>query len=219
MAIAFDAATVTTSTTGATHTFSHTCTGTDRFLFVTVEQLNDTTTDKVTGVTYGGVAMTRLSKINVLTYNWVTYVYYLKNPASGANNVVVSRTYAAGQTYGGACSYTGVNQTTPINANTTGTGINGTMTTSLTSTVDNSWFYIGATNIDASFVASTNSTLRGTATSIGCHFDSNGPKTPSGSLSMTQTWTGTRNSVSHMAALSPSVASATTNPAFLYNFV
>lgn len=212
MAIAFDAATGTTSTNTNTNTFTHTCSGTDRFLIVPCASLNNGALDAVTGVTYNGVAMTRLGSFyQVGTFNWIIYIYYLANPDSGTNNVVVTRNTSNGQTYGAAASYTGVDQITPIdNGVTSGTSTSPPTTTSHTSTTDNSWFFLTHANVDANSTASTGATLRGTASFICTRFDSGGPVTPAGSYSMTISWPGTRAGRSIMFAMRPAAGGGAT---------
>lgn len=158
--------------------------GANRALFVSV-MLNGTN-DYVTGVTYGGVAMTKVdSQVTATTY--IHYVYVLAAPASGANNVVVS-TSASCNIFSSCVSYSGVDQTTPSEANaknqTTGTSI----TVAVTTVTNNAWLYGGANCIGAPNIcsASTNTTAR----SIGGGFDyaisvdSNAAQTPVGSFSL-----------------------------------
>lgn len=111
MAIGYDTTNVATHaiSSGATLTFSHTCTGSQRFLVVEVD-MSTNGAGAPTGVTYNGVAMTLMGTI--FSYG---QVWYLANPASGANNVVVDlnntifyRVYSR--------SYTGVAQTSPIDS-------------------------------------------------------------------------------------------------------
>ena len=94
--------------TASSLTFSHTCTGADRYLKVAVG-VNFTDND-VTGVTYNGVALTLLSALeNVMRDEF----WYLIAPAAGTFNIVVT---FAGATREKVChgdSYTDVHQTTP----------------------------------------------------------------------------------------------------------
>lgn len=206
MAIAFDSSSNITSDTSNTTTFSHTCSGSDRILFVTASSLNNGTADAVTGVTYAGVSMTKLfGPVAVGGVSWVTYLYYIVNPTSGANNVVISRNTSNGEGYGSAVSYTGVDQVSPIDASTTGTGTGSPITTTLSSVTDNCWFVLANWNPDANPTASTNSTTRVNNGFPGALFDF-GPKTPAGSLNMQQTFAGTRAWLSYMVAFKPSVA-------------
>lgn len=110
MAIAYDS-----SALGAANTtsWSHTCSGSDRILIVSIA--NDGTSSSAT---YNGVAMTQQgSVVSDLT------VWYLINPDTGTNTV--SFTNSSGTKYRGASSsYTGVKQTgfpdsTANNATTT----------------------------------------------------------------------------------------------------
>lgn len=182
MAIAFDAATTPVNNSNSTSlTFSHTCTGSNRALFVATGLH---TSDVVTGVTYGGVAMTLMGKVT--NGRWV-YIYGLLNPASGANDVVVTCSSAADFLGATAMSYTGVLQSGLPDAVNTFTGNSTTITTSLTSVADNCWFLV-AGRMGPNATASTNTTYRGNMNDtwevVG---DSNGPKTPAGSFSMTST--------------------------------
>src|SRR5271157_1381254 len=63
--------------------------------FLIVALLGDTqTNDDVTGVTYNGVSMVLASKYipSANDNTRCTYIYYLLNPATGANNIVASST-------------------------------------------------------------------------------------------------------------------------------
>lgn len=119
MAVQFDAAsTAALTSNGTSKTWSHTCSSTDRFLIVVVS-LN---TGFPTGMTatYAGVSMTAQ-----YTPAGKKAVFTLIDPATGANNVVVSWTNNSQGAFT-AVSYTGVNQTTPMGtaatANGSGTG-------------------------------------------------------------------------------------------------
>ncbi len=84
----FDLNTPSTSS----RTFSHTQNaGADRYLYILVACPATT----VTGVTYGGVAMTKVSTQSPGVYGTQWSFWKLANPNTGANNVVVS--FAAGQ--------------------------------------------------------------------------------------------------------------------------
>ena len=81
---------VATPSGGNSHTFSHTQnTGSDGLLIVVTQSSNN----HVTGVKYNGVSMTSACNINL--GGWRSRVWYLTNPSTGSNNVVVS--YSAGQ--------------------------------------------------------------------------------------------------------------------------
>src|SRR5208282_1781067 len=73
-------------------TFSYSVNALSDFLIVAL--MGDTITDDVTGVTYNGVSMVLASKYIPLVNDNTrcTYIYYLLNPATGANNIVASST-------------------------------------------------------------------------------------------------------------------------------
>jgi hypothetical protein len=116
--------------TGTSYTQSYTVgTGSNRFLVVAF--LGDVIggADDITGVTYAGAAMTLLMKYTAgaAGNNRFQYVYGLANPASGANNVVIS--YASVHyILALAANYAGVAQGTPA---VDGSGTNYVTATSL----------------------------------------------------------------------------------------
>ena len=118
MAIAFDAASSATTTT-ATLEWTHTvgAGGADRFLFVGITwRANDTpAAQTLNTVTYGGQSLTRIGAANrvIGTGNRVHEIWRLINPPTGANTLTATFS-AAVQAAGGATSWTGVDQTTPL---------------------------------------------------------------------------------------------------------
>ncbi len=102
MAIAFDTATNGGNAGASSLTFSHTCTGSNLFLVVAVFDSNDT----VTGVTYAGSAMTKAWVSTGLGESF----WYKIAPASGANNVIVTKSAGTASVGAVASSYTGCNQ-------------------------------------------------------------------------------------------------------------
>lgn len=124
---------------GTSLTFAHTTSGTNRILHVGL--FGNLSTDVITGVTYNAVSMTLVNKVQAPGDRWV-YLYRLVNPASGANNVVVSASGSiaiAAQ----AISHTGARQTGVPDANTTNTGTsisaNTNFTTTLTTVAAECW--------------------------------------------------------------------------------
>lgn len=122
MAIAHDTDSNSGAVASAATSFSwtHTCTGSNLILIVSVG-LNETNSHAtVTGVTYNSVSLTNQQVKDAgnpqFSYLWVGY---LINPASGANTVTVTLSNATNVTNGNAgaaTSFTGVNQSTPIDA-------------------------------------------------------------------------------------------------------
>lgn len=190
MAIAFDAATSATTNSSTSLTYSHTCTGTDRFLVVTATGNQGPTA--TVSATYNGVSMTAIGPSTDSVGTGVpTYFFYLVNPASGANNIVVTSNVNGIAT--SASSYTGVDQTSPIDvSNTTAYNTTGTSySKSVTTTVDNCWTI--ATVRCASgqaMTAGSGTTVRNQCENVlfggGLILDSNGPVS-TGSNTLTST--------------------------------
>lgn len=88
-------------------TFAYNCTGSDRFLAVFWKHYGN---DDITGVTYAGVAMTLIGSTTTLTEGTRLKAYGLMNPASGSNNIVISRT-SANHIVAFGIAYEGVSQT------------------------------------------------------------------------------------------------------------
>ena len=125
-ALTFDAASHADGTENASSlTFSHTTSGSERFLLVCVSHWNSATVRQVSGITYGGQAMTLGRREKNSGGNDTAELWYLNNPPSGANDVVVTMSGTTSGWKAGAMSFTGVNQTTPRGAFT---GANGTAT-------------------------------------------------------------------------------------------
>ncbi len=139
MAIAFDTVTNGGEVTATSLTFSHTCTGTNRFLVVDV--VGDVTNDTITGVTYAGAAMT-LSGKSLVPGNRYHYFWYKLAPASGANNVVVSSSSSV-LISARSASYTGCNQSA-VDSNATATTQTNSQLHSVTTTVVADSWLIGS---------------------------------------------------------------------------
>ena len=155
MAIAHDSTTTGAGVDGNTnYTFSHTCTGSDLMLMVCVT--TNTTTDP-SGITYNGVAMTKGA---TKTQSRNGSIWYLANPATGANTVSV--TYAAAFTLamGSATSYTGCSGSIGATG-TNGAASGTTISVAITTTVANSYL-VGAVecNNNQTFSSSGGSTIR-----------------------------------------------------------
>lgn len=211
-AIAFDA--LTDGGTGAapTLTFSHTTSGTNRILFVDV--LGDVSASQlITGVTYAGVSMTKVGERHKTAGNgyWIS-TWVLANPTSGANNVVVSA--SSGNLFGNiATSYTGVAQTSVVDASTTAENTSATsLTTTLTTVADNTWLHgVMFNNLAETKTAGTNTLIKSNFVSTqGVIIDSNSAQTPAGSKSMTVSGNGgAADWVGVMASFAPFTGSAT----------
>jgi hypothetical protein len=208
MAIAFDAATDGGSTNSATSwTFSHTVgVGSNRLLVVSV--LGDVVSgaNDITGVTYAGQAMTLATSVQTGSgANRKTYLYYLLNPPTGANNVVITST-TAHFLGGNAASYTGVKQTGQPDATVShgGSGSLSSFTTSITTVADNSWAILVENSYTANNppTAGTGLTRRVFDATFGANtiFDGNGAITPAGAYSMTTSRPSSVDTINHIAA-------------------
>lgn len=149
MAIAHD----TDSNSGAvgnvaTYSWSHTCTGSNLDLVVAVlVYYPNIGTTTVTSVTYNGVAVTVQKFQDFPSAFFAVWIGNLVAPASGSNTISVTLSRALGGvncTIGFASSYTGVHQSSPIDAS--GIGVNGTaiangatITQNLTTVNANAW--------------------------------------------------------------------------------
>ena len=113
--------------------WSHTCTGANRVLVVCLQ----TFISAVTSVKYNGVAMTE-AKSQGSAFGYYSRIYYLVNPATGANLIAVVMT---GNTYGAgeAISFTGADTDSPLGANESATNTGTAVSTSITTTAANSF--------------------------------------------------------------------------------
>lgn len=125
--VGYDNVTHQTKTgTGATLSWNHTASGSDRLVLVGVswqETLGEETLDSIT---YDGTAMTLLASTSF------TALYYLINPPTGSKQVVVtwSGTNTKGAS-GGAVSFTNVDQTHPLESAAITSGSSTTPTATL----------------------------------------------------------------------------------------
>lgn len=216
MAIAFDAK-AESSVTSTSLTYSHTCTGSNLILWVGVVTYGNAL-DHVTGVTYNGVAMTRTTNgfNNNSASGPAVYLYYLVNPSTGANNVVIS-VDSSRLIIGLSASYTGAAQSgQPDNSATNQTASGTSLSVSLTTVADNCWL-VGMMDVNngTALTAGANTTLRQQDTTSGQNsnglFDSNGAKTPAGSYSLACSWTSAQRAAMCIASFSPAGAAATTH--------
>lgn len=194
MPIAFDAQTTDFNNAlakPASQTFSHTCTGSDRYLFLAV---TCNVGGSITGATYNGVSMTELG--NFADGPFImneSIVYGLANPASGANTVSIQTTGTGNVIlYSAAASYTGVNQTTPnphsaSNSIVGATSLTLTIDTSSSPSTNNCWIICGSFtdgNYTATAGAGTTKRSSGTTDDWVGVYDNDIAITPAGSDSL-----------------------------------
>lgn len=148
--------------TPASQTFSHTIAASNETLLVTCKMDGPNVANYSNGsATYAGAAMTHVKSWtgDGVTGKMVTFVK--TNPATGANNVVFTQGATPGMFLKcQAVSYSGGDQSTPLESVTD--GVNGTgsrtLTASSTDTQGNSWgvYFVGSEN---TITAGTNSNL------------------------------------------------------------
>jgi len=162
-AIAVDAVSSGANGTDTTRSVSHTVSGSDRLLLVGVytEKSGDAGTECITGVTWNGVSMTKIStkiRSNNLGY---MYLYGLVAPDTGTHTAVASCSATAYMTIQ-AVSYTGVYQDSVPTVHNEGASNTGTsLDVSVTVTVDDSWLSGYGLADNCGFGAGTNGTLQG----------------------------------------------------------
>lgn len=211
MAIALDTSASSSASSTTSHSFSYTCTGSDLLLWVYIIFFQ--TSDVLSTITYNGVAMTQVGTQSSAGAGTRLYSYVLANPATGAHNVSCTWSGTDSPQFRVA-SYTGCKQTGIPDASLTfddEADANGD-TESVTSIADNCWHICGWGNSSCStWNAGSGSTLRQASSCIGL-FDSNGPKTPAGSYSMSVNLTaGTTKWYGVMASFAPVAASGPAN--------
>lgn len=202
MAIATDSTAVGTIVTATSITWSHTCTGSNLALVVAV--FGDLTSDLVTGATYNGVAMTKLGSTQVPADRFI-YLFGLLNPATGANNVVVSASSSI-RLDGVSASYTGVSA---FETAVTSTAASPATSLTLTATtgVANCWLVANFKQDLGTSTAGTGTTIRVDSTHGMNIADSNGALTQA-SHSLIENLAGGENWGGIMAAMEPSGGAA-----------
>ncbi len=217
--ISKDASSTGSSTGGGPASWSHTNSGSLLVVHVVTQDKRDTITD----VTYNGVSMT-LAKAQSSGINTAGRVstYYLANPATGANTVTVTYSNFSGNgVIGLAESYNGAGGIGATNGQTTTAD---PQTLAVTTTINNSWLVgaVGDANINASYGAGTNTTVRqyqnGSSKQI-ASYDSNTAQTPVGSYSQETTGNSGETNQQTVVEITPSVAATSVfNPALFWDF-
>lgn len=186
------------SGTSTSVTWGHTCTGTDRILFV-----GFATGGSPTSVTYNGTSMTLVASN---TTGQDTYLYMLVNPDTGSNTIAVNLS-GSSWVYAAAASYTGVEQSNQPDGIDDSYGAGATLTSTVTTTDDNCWGVL-VNRSASSGIATANSGcgLRVPFPGYVQLFDSVGPITPAGSTSFVTNTSGAGVATHAMATFSPAAA-------------
>lgn len=210
-AIAFDAF---TDSAANINSFSHTSTGSNLVLVVGASY-NDGS-ESITGITYNGVALTKIRRDTTgAPVDITTELWYLKAPATGANTVAITYTNNPTQRRHWAMTLTGIDQTTPLDAQNGGIGTAATISTVVTTVADNAWVVdsvmYNETDVLTVGAGQTQrlNAVQGTTKRLASH---EGPKTPAGAVTMS--WTGASGvddwAIS-AASFAPAVAGAVQN--------
>lgn len=136
-AIGFDGSSTRSTNNGNALSWAHTVgAGANRLLVVALS-LRHTGAQAATSVTYNGINLTQ-SIVRTNNNNARVELWYLINPPSGAANVAIAWSGASTRAVGGAMSFNGVDQTTPledpegaIGNSTVGSAVSITVTTSM----------------------------------------------------------------------------------------
>lgn len=208
MAIALDTTVNGGLSTSTSLTWSHTCTGSNLILIVSING-PVSSTDDVSGITYNSVALTKIRSQQIPSDRLVS-LWYLIAPATGAHNIVASftGTYCAGI----SASYTGVRQSVQPDSSAVGTTSSGSgLTISTITATDNTWLVGGFGDASGGVVsAGANTVVRQSVTAEGNSYgDSNSAQTPAGSHSLavtgpTTNWGGVVASIAVLGAPVPS---------------
>lgn len=189
--IAFDAASNSGYQAAAsTYSWSHTCTGSNRFLAVDVSLLSAGST--VTGITYNGVALSFIGAQSTVTSFGRVECWGLVAPASGTNTIAVTLSGSIASA-GTAVSYTGVNQSLPTEAFNSAQATNvgaADATVTVTTVADNDWVHAAIATSDAAITAGQTSRNNVTGAGGSAADEDTGPVTPAGGQAMTYTGVG-----------------------------
>lgn len=211
-AIAFDASASEAGLAANDKTLAITTSGSNRLLVVLIQSSNSGGSNDITLAQYAGVNMTLISFISDLD-NADVWVYYILNPAIGANDIHFTSSTADLRRIT-ATSYNGVSQVGFPDATGTGSPKNQIAGTSLqgsiTTVADNSWLWMGGCVGSAAVTAGTNTTLRTNSTGDYTTSDSNGAQTPAGAYSLNWSFSLSAANAVYFS-FAPAVAATTAN--------
>lgn len=198
---------------GLTHTWSHTCTGTNLVLIVCGFGASGRT---VTAATYNGIDMNSMTKTNILGYggHYASMVALL-SPSTGANNIVITFNSSGNGSFV-AGSYTGARQSSfPDCALATNAGhaINSTtITNTITTATANCWSIANICEYEAPSTTVTNVTKRDDASYGANLFDTNGVIASPGAFSVVLSGASFRVGAQILMAFAPAESPAPSGP-------
>ncbi len=178
------------NTADANYLWSHTCSGTDRYLVVGISMLS-VAGSSVSGITYNGVALGFLGAVSSVSGAVRSELWGVVAPDTGTHDIDVTLS-AALDSIGSASSFTGVHQTSPVegfnSASATNVGA-ADATVDITTVADNDWVIDNVATTDTAITVGTGQTQRSNVSgALGSGASSTeGPKTPAGAVTMS--WT------------------------------
>ncbi|MGB8114166.1 MAG: IPT/TIG domain-containing protein, partial [Candidatus Sulfotelmatobacter sp.] len=204
--ITFDNSTDGGNNGGTTATLSYSLSvgsGSNRLLVVNL--IGDTSVDDVVSVTYAGSQMTLIGKVQAPSNRW-QYLYYLLNPSSGSNSIVIT----AGSPHyliSEAASWYNVKQTAQPDASTTNSvpATTTSTTTSVTTVAAGSLVVQGVWSYGhlAAGAGATPIVIDAALDGAGILASSQSPVSPAGNVSMTTISDGTESSGVIMVSFAP----------------
>lgn len=216
MAIAFDNGDDHASTTAASQTFAFTSSSAAAGYMV-IGVTGSTTTDKITGITYNNVALTKLDSGQKSGDRWES-VWYLLSPASGANNVVITNS-SSDFIQAKVVTLTGISQVPP-QMGTQVTGTAASFTTTITpNTAGSAVLTYGSYAQRATASNNADTTARAGGSATGLIAEATGdPSTGATTLHFKTSDSSSQAYIAFPIALAPYVASPVA-PVFLLNFM
>lgn len=193
--IAFDSTSSSGYQTGSTYSWSHTCQGGNRALFVGISMLS-VAGSSVTGITYNGVGLSVSSLVSSVSGACHVEIWELVAPASGTNTIEVTLSTSVSSA-AGAYSFTGVSQVDPSRSGDNETATNvGAADATATDSVNNNPVYANKWQIDCvatddtSITVGTGQSARWNTTgAIGSGGGSTKGPVADGTSSVTMYWT------------------------------
>lgn len=212
-AIAFDNASIANTSAGSSLSYTFAVSPGSNRILVCSALANAAQT--VTSYTFNGVSLTAAVSKTAAT-GITEYLYYLVAPAVGSSTVAVT---TSGSLSASSClSYTGVDQSSPIDATATGVDtVTTSYNTTATTVTNNAWVVAGSrTGNGFALTAGANTNVRiqpeTLAFGSGALWDG-GPKTPAGSFTLNVTSVSQLFEGAAIIALKP--ASSATTPTTL----
>ena len=198
------------ATTASPHTFStqHTASGSNRIVIVSASG-DWASAGLLTGVTYGGSAMTKI--VEGVSWSGGNYIslWYLIAPATGAQSIQFTWTGGDKRVSFTCASYTGAKQSGQPDASTSNNQESGSsLTTTLTTVADKCWtvLHMLPADFDSSSAGAGTVIRQNTTGGRGGYADSNGEKTPAGSTSLIVNYGGSTRVGHVMASIAPFVS-------------